>query len=222
MSFLLSILIGTVSDVIMLGVTLSSTTSVFAIPTVEKIKMKYSYPLLVVAMKSSMHEYVENDEDIRTVEEWIYDGRNNDFYFKKNVLPIMINDCSSCHSRTATEPRAISSMPLTKYEDIVRFSEAGYTWGKMARQAHMHLFGISGFLLMLSIIMSLSSFSMATRITLISTSSIALWVDVLGWWMTKYYSDFAYVIFVSGIILCVSIVSMCLLCAVDLCKKPSA
>ena len=48
--FVGSILIGTVSSLIMLGLLLSEAESGFVFPTLEGIRIKYAYPLLVSSM----------------------------------------------------------------------------------------------------------------------------------------------------------------------------
>ena len=215
-TFLISVLIGTGSAIVMLGLLLSDAESGFVLPTMEKVKIKYSYPAVISSMKTTMYEYVADDEDIVVVEKWIESGKKNDQHFIDNVLPIFEADCTSCHSKSSTKTKAAPNIPLKTYEDILITTEAGYSWGSMARQAHLHLFGIGTFLAILSIIMSFSSIREPIKMILISAASIALWVDVLGWWLTKYFVNFAYVIFGAGGIMSSSIIAMAALCLADL------
>lgn len=213
--FVGSIIIGTLSSLIMLGLLMSESESGFVFPTLEGIRMKYANPLIVTSMQTSMYEYVADDMDIDTVRKWIDEGAEETF-FKEEVLPILKADCTKCHSKSSTQTKAIPGMPLGKFEDVHPLTQAGYTWAKMSRQAHLHLFGIGVFLALLSLLMAHSSFHGWIRNLLITTSTISLWLDVLGWWLTKYIADFAYVIYIAGATMSASILAMCVLVLADL------
>lgn len=213
--FLLSIIIGTISALIMLGLLLTHQESGFAIPSVENIKIKYHYPALVSAMKTSMYQYVADDADIETVSTWITSGKSEADY-EKNVAPIMNTACVSCHNPTSTMTGAMPGLPLTSYKEVVSHSEAGYSWVKMAKQAHVHLFGIGTFLAIVSLIFAFASFRPWIRNTIISVGWIALILDVLCWWLTKYELGFAYVIVGAGAAMSGSAIGMCGLSMLDL------
>lgn len=213
--FLLSIVIGTVSALIMLGLLLTHQTSGFAIPSVENIKIKYHYPALVSAMKTSMYQYVADDADIDTVTKWITSGKSEEVY-EKDIAPIMNTSCVSCHNPTSTMSGAMPSLPLTSYAEVVSHSEAGYSWVKMAKQAHVHLFGIGTFLVIVSLIFAFTSFRPWIRNTTISVVWIALILDVLCWWLTKYQLSFAYIIVGAGAAMSGSAIGMCALSMLDL------
>lgn len=213
--FVGSIIIGTLSSLIMLGLLLSEAESGFVFPTLEGIKIKYAYPQLISSMKTSMYEYVADDEDIDTVQKWIDEGMKEDS-FKAEVQPIMKADCTSCHSKSSTKTKAVPGIPLGKFEEVKAQASAGYTWAKMSRQAHFHLFGIGVFLAILSLLMAHSNYFPWIRNLLISTATIFLWIDVMGWWFTKYLIEFAYVIYVAGAIMSGSILAMAGLVFLDL------
>ncbi len=213
--FVGTVIIGTVSSLIMLGLLLSESESGFVFPTLEGIRTKYAYPLIVTSMKTSMYEYVADDADIATVQKWIDKGAEKTF-FKEEVLPIMKADCTQCHTKSSTQTKAMPGMPLGKFEEVHPLTQAGYTWGKMSRQAHLHLFGIGVFLALLSLLMAYSSYHGWVRNLLIAASTIFLWLDVLGWWLTKYRVGFAYVIYGAGATMSASILAMCVLVLADL------
>jgi len=213
--FLLSIIIGTVSALIMLGLLLTHQESGFAIPSVENIKIKYHYPALVSAMKTSMNQYVADEEDIVAVSKWIAGGKSEEEY-KKTIAPIMEMGCTSCHNPTSTMTGAMPGLPLTNYKEVLAHTNAGYSWVKMAKQAHVHLFGIGTFLVLVSTIFAFTSFRPWIRNTVILTSWIALILDVLCWWLTKYELSFAYVIVGAGAAMSGSAIGMCALAMLDL------
>ena len=51
----------------------------------------------------------------------------------------MKQNCANCHSKTSTMTGAIPSIPFQTYEQIVEYIEAGYSWSKMSKQAHISI-----------------------------------------------------------------------------------
>ncbi len=213
--FLLAIVIGTVSALIMLGLLLTHQESGFAVPSVENIKIKYHYPQLVSAMKTSMNQYVADDADIEAVSKWIANGKTEEEY-KKTIAPIMSTACVSCHNPTSTMSGAMPGLPLTTYKEVVKYTVAGYSWVKMAKQAHVHLFGIGTFLALVTFIFAFTSFRPWFRSTVIAVTWIALILDVLCWWLTKYQLGFAYVIVGAGAAMSGGGIGMSVLALLDL------
>ena len=110
----------------------------------------------------------------------------------------------------------VPGIPLGKFSEVKAQASAGYTWAKMSRPAHFHLFGIGVFLAILSLMMAYSSYFPWIRNLLISTATIFLWLDVMGWWLTKYLIEFAYVIYFAGAVMSGSILAMAGLVLLDL------
>jgi hypothetical protein len=213
--FLLSIIIGTVSALIMLGLLLNHQESGFTIPSVENIKIHYHYPQMVSAMKTSMNEFVADESDIEAMEQWIASGKTEAEY-DKTIAPILNTSCVSCHNPTSTMTGAMPGLPLTSYKEVLSHTEAGYSWVKMAKQAHVHLFGIGTFLALVSFIFAFTSFRPWIRNTVITVGWVALILDVLCWWLTKYHLSFAYVIVGAGAAMSSSAIGMCFLSMLDL------
>jgi cytochrome b subunit of formate dehydrogenase len=79
---------------------------------------------IITSMKTTMYEYVADDEEIDIVEKWINDGAKNNAFFKEEVLTIMEYDCQNCHSKTSTMSKAAPDIPLMNHEDVVKFTKA--------------------------------------------------------------------------------------------------
>jgi hypothetical protein len=215
-AFLVSTIVATISAVIMLGVMLTEHDSGFRIPDIENIKLKYSDPILVTSMKTTMYEYVADDEDIEIVDKWIKEGRENNEYFENEVFPIIKEDCTNCHSRGSTMTDAVPNLPLSNYEDVMKYTMPGYSWEHMAKQAHLHLFGIGSFLIAVTLIFSYTRIYFKIRCALIIVSWVSLWIDVLCWWMARYYPEAAFLIVGAGTGLIGTTIIMCLLTLLDL------
>jgi hypothetical protein len=78
-------------------------------------------PLIVQSMKTTMYEYVADDEEIDIVTKWIAEGAKNDNYFNEEVLTIMEYDCQNCHSATSTMSKAAPDKPLMTYEEVIQY-----------------------------------------------------------------------------------------------------
>ncbi len=84
-----------------------------------------SDPLLVNSMKTTMYEFVSDDEEIDAVGSWISKGSRNDSEFKEVILPIIKENCTKCHSVTSTMSDAVPDKPLAQYAEIIKYVKAG-------------------------------------------------------------------------------------------------
>ena len=214
--FLITVILGALSAVTLIGLLYSQHNSGFNIPDMEKVQSHYSDSALVSSMKGSMYEYVAEDGDIDVIAQWIAEGAKDDAFFKEEVLYIIEEDCQKCHSRKSQMTKAITSMPFSSYDDIVKYTEGGYSWTKMAKTAHIHLFGIAVFLVIVSLVMAFSSYAAWIKIVLISAGWIALWLDIASWWLAKFSNVFAYVISVAGGVEIGAVCAMSGLCLLNL------
>lgn len=220
--FLITVILGALSAATLIGLVYSKHDSGFQIPEMDKVKAKYSDPMLIGSMKTSMYKHVTEDGDIEIVAQWIRDGAQEDAFFQDEVMYIMEADCQKCHSRTSEMSGAINSMPFSNYEDILKYTEKGYSWTHMAKTAHTHLFGISVFLVIVSLAMAFSSYTATIKTLLIATGWIALWLDISSWWLAKFSDLFAYMIAVSGTFEIGAVVTMSGLCLLNMWVKVPA
>ncbi len=93
---------------------------------------------LVRSMRTSMYDFVTDDESIDIVERWIAAGAPHDTYLSE-IQPIMRLDCTKCHNTTATRSYAKNDMPLSTYEDVVSWTRDGVT----SRQFRINMTGIA-------------------------------------------------------------------------------
>jgi len=97
---------------------------------------------LVRSMKTTMYEFVSEDESIDVVDEWIKSGRSLDVY-QTDIAPLMKEDCSKCHSKTSTMTYAVPSLALQTYDEVVAFSYPGW----QSRQFRINISGLVMFTL---------------------------------------------------------------------------
>lgn len=217
--FLLFIIVATVSSVILLGLELTGSKSGINIPTVSQIRAKYTTPEIVAAMKGSMYEYVTTDEDIDLVNEWIEAGAKKDDANYEDVFEIIQLDCANCHSKTSKMSKAIPSMPFETYEQIVAHTDSGYSWSKMSKQAHIHMFGIAMFLIVVTLLFAYTTYKEVIRMTLIVTGFGGAFLDIFSWWFSKFVPELVFLIYSMGGLMVGSILLMSVLVLIDIWKK---
>lgn len=217
--FLLFIILGSVSSVIYIGLSLTGAKSGIQVPQISHLKSHYSESSLVAAMKGSMNQYVVDDQDITAVENWVKTGTPKEGVDYETVAEIMALDCANCHSKSSTMSKAIPSIPLENYEQIKAHTEAGYSWSKMAKSAHIHLYGISIFMIIVTLLFAYTTYPSFIRMTLILSSFSAAFLDISSWWLSKFLPLLVYVIYVMGAVMVGSIVLMSLMILLDIWKK---
>jgi hypothetical protein len=217
--FLLTIIAGVLSAVILIGLVYSQYDSGFRLSEVDKLKAKYTESLLVGAMKTSMYQHVADDEDITIVAKWVSEGSKNNDFFNDEVMYIIEADCQNCHSRTSTMTGAIPSMPLSSHTDILNYTEKGYSWTHMAKSAHTHLLGMAVFIVLVCFSMAFSSYKSWIKTGLIAAAWIGLWLDISSWWLAKSSELFVYLIMASGGLMVAATIAMCGFCLLDMWLK---
>lgn len=220
--FLLFILTATISSVILLGLELTGKKAGFNLPTISQIQSKYTTPAIVAAMRGSMFKHVTEEEDIDLVAQWIKNGAKKEDPLFVTVARNIKLDCTNCHSKTSTMTKAIPSIPLETYKQILEHIEAGYSWSKMSKQAHIHMFGIAMFLIVLTLLFSYTSYNNCIKNTLILTSYGGSFLDIFSWWFSKYYAGLVYLIYGMGGLMVGSILLMSVLILADIWKNASS
>lgn len=217
--FLLFVITATISSVILLGLELSGQKEGLNIPTIGQIQNKYTMPSIVSAMKGSMYKEVTDDEDIVTIHNWIKEGAKKEGKLYDDAWKIIQKDCANCHSKTSKMSRAIPSMPFDTYEQVLTHTEAGYSWSKMSKQAHIHMFGISTFLVLISLLFAYTTYKESIRSALIIASFGGAFLDIFSWWFSKFVPELVYLIFAMGGLMVSSILAMSVLILANIWKK---
>ncbi len=92
---------------------------------------------LVRSMRSTMYEFVTEDESIDMIAQWVANGRS-EADFNSHIRPILKDDCTKCHSKSSTQTYAISSLPLATYQDALNLSHSGLE----SRQFRINMSGL--------------------------------------------------------------------------------
>jgi hypothetical protein len=110
------------------------------------------------------------------------------------IQPLMEKHCVACHNAESPQP------DFTKYEVVKKIAEVdqGASITTLTRVSHIHLFGISFIFLFVGWIFGMAEFNCRWKIILISTPFAFLIIDVLSWWLTKYFPVFAWLTMIGG------------------------
>ena len=110
------------------------------------------------------------------------------------IEPIVKQYCVSCHHAEATIP------DFTKLEGMQKVAEVdqGASIATLTRVSHIHLFGISFIFLFVGWIFGMAEYKLCWKLILISTPFAFLIIDVMSWWLTKYFPVFAWFTMIGG------------------------
>lgn len=110
------------------------------------------------------------------------------------IAPLLQKHCVACHNADSPQP------DFTKMEVVRKLAEVdqGASIGTLTRVSHIHLFGISFIFLFVGWIFGMAEFDCRWKIILISTPFAFLLVDVMSWWLTKYFPVFAWLTMIGG------------------------
>ncbi|MGZ8219662.1 elongation factor-1 alpha [Methylomagnum sp.] len=126
--------------------------------------------------------------------QWARDGGQITDW-KPKIEPIMQQYCVSCHGPGAALP------DFTKFENVKKVAEVdeGASVGSLTRISHIHLFGIAFIFLFVGWIFGMARYPNRWKLILIATPFVFLILDVLSWWLTKYFPSFAWLTMIGGI-----------------------
>jgi len=144
-------------------------------------------------LNGSMQTKATPEENMALIQ-WARDGAPESEWLP-TIKPIVDAKCIMCHS-------TIPSLPdLSKLAGMQKVSETdhGAEIEALTRVSHIHLFGISFIFFFIGLIFSLAvGFNKWVKALLIFTPFAFLILDIAGWWLTKWYPGFAYLIMVGG------------------------
>lgn len=146
------------------------------------------------AIRGPMGDYVQ-EEELYEIVAWLKDGAPQQSY-EENIKPIMEANCTICHNATT----GMNLASLTTYSDVRVFAEidTGMSLGSLLKLSHIHLFGISLLLFALGFIFIHSQLNEWFKLFLVLSPMVAVFVDILAWFLTKWDPVYAYTVVIAG------------------------
>lgn len=150
---------------------------------------------LEVKLNGTMKDKADT-HDRAAIIHWVRMGSPEDVW-QRDIQPIVNRNCISCHG-------GIPGLPnFTTYEGLKEKAhiDEGASIEDLARVSHIHLFGIAFIFFFVCSIFSLSvGVPPKLKALVIATPFMFLLVDILSWWLTKWYPTFAYTTIVGGLL----------------------
>ncbi len=152
---------------------------------------------LEAAIRGPMSGFIEED-DRGTVVAWLKSGAAEKT-FDSDIKPILSKTCLNCHVASSGQnlPDFSSYAGLHKYAEV----DTGMSMASLLKLSHIHLFGISILLFILGFIFIQSEVNVHFKRFLVVSPMIAVFVDVLAWFLTKWDAHYAMVVIVAGAVL---------------------
>ncbi|GAV21120.1 hypothetical protein MMIC_P2100 [Mariprofundus micogutta] len=167
--------------------------------SVEDVKIAYygehQQTRLGAALNGGMDANLETPEQKQVIVDWIEGGTDKD-EFENKIAPILNNNCIGCHSLEAE----MGLPPLTSYEEVKTLTRAdtGASVESLVRVSHIHLFGIAFILFFVGRIFILCEMPVMIKRVTVAVPFLAILVDILSWYITKYIPGFAFVVVLAG------------------------
>lgn len=152
---------------------------------------------LETAIRGSMAGNI-SDGDRNVMVAWLKSGAEQKHY-DRDIRPILEKTCLNCHT-----PAAGLNLPdFSTYEGLHTYAtvDTGMSLASLLRVSHIHMFGISLLLFVLGWIFIQSQVNVWFKRFLVVSPMLAMFVDILSWFLTKWDSHYAIVVVVAGAVL---------------------
>ena len=166
--------------------------------SVEDIKITYSGNLETTQLENALRGPMSGmlpQQDLTTILDWIRDGADKRTW-NKMIEKIVSDNCLSCHD--GSNPHLSN---LDGYENIseVVAQDTGADLFTLVRVSHIHLFGLTFIFFIVGFIFSHAYLRPVwLKCLIIATPFAGVIADVLGWYVTKVFTPFAWVVLVAG------------------------
>ncbi len=149
---------------------------------------------LEAAIRGPMAAYIQI-EDRHIIVEWLKKGIPEKDY-SSLIYPILTKTCLQCH----TPASGLNIPDLSSYSGIQEVAkvDTGESIHTLVKLSHIHLFGIGLVLFVLGYIFIHSALPGWIKYPLIVTPFLAIFVDILSWFLTKWDPMYAYTVVIAG------------------------
>lgn len=210
--------------------------------TVDDIKGHYhgmstKAPLLVSLQSGHPDELTERKlpaAERQALIDWLTGdrmSRDYDNFDLGDMAPseIMAVSCLGCHARTSEGEHAAPQIPLEFWDDVEPLAASRdiqpVSLTILAASTHTHALGLSAVTLVLAWLALLTSWPRVIVSVLVGATGLGLLLDIGGWWLTREWIEFAYLIMGAGAVYNSGMVLLGLMVIGDVLmprKKPAA
>ncbi|MCG6970267.1 MAG: hypothetical protein LJE85_10915 [Gammaproteobacteria bacterium] len=153
---------------------------------------------LEAAIRGPMAPQLKSLEERNIIVDWLKSGETRN-QFQKVVQPILQKDCLQCHSPTS----GLNIPDLSSYQGVMKVAQVdtGTSVATLVKLSHIHLFGIGLLLLSVGMIFRHAELHPTLKNSITVAPFIAVFVDILAWYLTKWDPVYAYTVVVAGALL---------------------
>jgi hypothetical protein len=135
--------------------------------------------------------------DLVTVIDWIHEGANKRAY-EAGIESIIETNCLSCHD--GSNPH-LSNLDGFENVAITVEQDTGADLYTLVRVSHIHLFGLTFIFFVVGFIFSHAYLRpLWLKHIIIIAPFAGVIMDVLGWYVTKVFTPFAWVVLIAGVV----------------------
>ena len=166
--------------------------------SVDDIKITYSGSKETTQLEKALRGPMSGmlpQKDLAAMLDWIRDGAIKKTY-TASVESIVADNCLSCHD--GSNPNLSNLDGFENIHEVVA-QDTGADLFTLVRVSHIHLFGLTFIFFIVGFIFSHSYVRpLWLKSAIIATPFAGVIADVLGWYVTKVYTPFAWVVLIAG------------------------
>jgi hypothetical protein len=166
--------------------------------SVDDIKITYSGSNETTQLESALQGPMSGmlpQKDLAAMLDWIRDGADKRTY-TASIETIVADNCLSCHD--GSNPHLSNLDGFDHITEVVA-QDTGADLFTLVRVSHIHLFGLTFIFFIVGFIFSHAYMRPVwLKSLIIAAPFFGVIVDVLGWYVTKVYTPFAWVVLISG------------------------
>ena len=166
--------------------------------SVDDIKITYSGSAETTQLEKALRGPMSGmlpQRDLAVMLEWIREGADKKTYTDR-IETIVADNCLSCHD--GSNPHLSNLDGYEKISEVVA-QDTGADLFTMVRVSHIHLFGLTFIFFLMGFIFSHAYVRpLWLKIVIIALPFGGVMVDVIGWYVTKVFTPFAWVVMIAG------------------------
>lgn len=166
--------------------------------SVDDIKVTYSGSAGTTRLESALQGPMSGmlpQRDMATMLAWIHEGAKKTTYTSK-IEPIVKENCLSCHD--GSNPHLVNLDGFENIQQVVA-QNTGEDLFTMVRVSHIHLFGMTFIFFIMGFIFSHAFMRPVwLKTTIVALPFAGIMADVLGWYVTKVFPPWAWVVLLAG------------------------
>lgn len=146
------------------------------------------------ALRGPMAGYIETEHRHHIVQ-WLQSGAPKADY-ERLIKPMLDEQCVVCHSAAS----GLQLPDLSSYEGVKQVADVdtGVSLHSLLKVSHIHLFGIALVALAIGMVFRFARLPAWFQHTLTLLPFIAIFIDIVAWFLTKWDPVYAYTVAIAG------------------------